>query len=278
MTKRACLLATFFVVSVSAYAHGISGEDFAKYVNGGPLVYLELGARHILTGYDHLLFLVGVVFYVTRFADIVKLITAFTVGHSLTLAAATYFQIEANYFLIDALVALTVCYKAFDNLDGFRRWIGIGSPNLHAAVFGFGLIHGFGLSARLQQLPLGHQALVARIAAFNLGVELGQIAALAIIGAVLVAWRRTPSFEKSGKVANGLLLIVGGLLFLYQLHGYVHAAYPEDFPLNQHEHEHLHQEVGHERQKSMSGDPIQQSAISRNRVGSRGTNSWRLAW
>jgi hypothetical protein len=168
----------------------------------------------------------------------VKFITAFTVGHCITLVFATLLHIQANYFLIDAAIALTVCYKAFDNLDGFRKWIGMQPPGLLAAVFLFGLIHGFGLSTRLQQLPLGHDGLVLRILSFNVGVELGQILALAVMGAVLAGWRKSASFSKFSTVANAALMAAGGFLFLMQLHGYQHTQFADD--LVPHDGEHLH--------------------------------------
>src|SRR5215203_6412305 len=141
--------------TLTASAHGISDADKQGILEGGNLEYIKLGATHMLTGYDHLLFLFGVMFFLARFGDIVKFITAFTLGHCVTLVFATLLHIKANYYLVDAVIALTVCYKAFDNLDGFKQYIGVHPPNLLGAVTLFGLIHGFGLSTRLQQLPLG---------------------------------------------------------------------------------------------------------------------------
>ncbi len=227
----------------SASAHGISEADKQAILEGGNIEYLKLGATHMLTGYDHLLFLFGVMFFLTRFRDVVKFITAFTVGHCLTLVFATLLRIQANYYLVDAVIALTICYKAFDNLDGFRKYIGVQPPNLLAAVFGFGLIHGFGLSTRLQTLPLGQDGLVLRILSFNVGVELGQIAALAAMGLFLSGWRRTASFAKFSQVANAALMFAGLLLLLMQLHGYQHTRFPEEFPLNKDEHFELHQKM-----------------------------------
>src|SRR5215204_2770082 len=159
-------------------AHGVSETEAIALMEGGHLAYVKAGAVHMLTGYDHLLFLFGVMFFLTTFRNIVKFITAFTLGHSITLVCATLLGIKANYFLIDAAIAISVIYKGFDNLDGFRRWIGMNEPNLLWMVLGFGLVHGFGLSTRLQQLPLPNEGLVTRILAFNVGVEIGQVAAL----------------------------------------------------------------------------------------------------
>ena len=241
--KYLVLFAAFLGLTINSFAHGMSEADQAAALAAGNFEFIKLGAGHMLTGYDHLLFLFGVMFFLTNLKEIVKFITAFTVGHCITLIAATLLHIRANYFLIDAVIALTVCYKAFDNLDGFKKYIGTASPNLLGAVFGFGLIHGFGLSTRLQQLPLGHDGLVMKILSFNVGVELGQIAALLVMGFILNLWRHTPSFAKFSKVANVALMIVGALLFLMQVHGYQHTRYPDDFPLNKDDHYHVHEDM-----------------------------------
>lgn len=232
------------LASVTASAHGMSADDQARILNAGYLEYIRLGATHMLSGYDHLLFLFGVMFFLTRFSEIIKFITAFTVGHSITLVFATLFGITANYYLIDAVIALTVCYKAFDNLGGFQKHLQMKSPNLTWMVFSFGLIHGFGLSTRLQQLPLGDDGLVLKILSFNVGVELGQIVALSIMLVVLMVWRKTASFERFSKASNVALMLAGGLLLLMQLHGFQHTQYPDDFPLNRDDHQHAHEDMG----------------------------------
>jgi hypothetical protein len=229
--------------SAMAFAHGMSAEDQARILNAGYLEYMRLGATHMLSGYDHLLFLFGVIFFLTRFNDILKFITAFTIGHSITLVFATLFGIKANYYLIDAVIALTVCYKAFDNLDGFKKYLQVRSPNLTWMVFAFGLIHGFGLSTRLQQLPLGEHGLVLKILSFNVGVEIGQVVALSIMLLLLSGWRKTNSFLKFSKAANVVLMFAGGLLLLMQLHGYQHTQFPDDFPLNTDDHHHAHEDM-----------------------------------
>lgn len=232
--------------SVSVIAHGMSDADKQRAIEAGLPDYLVLGAGHMLTGYDHLLFLFGVVFFLSRFSDIVKFITAFTVGHSITLVFATLYFVQANYFLIDAVIALTVCYKGFENLGGFKRYFSVGSPNLMYMVFGFGLIHGFGLSTRLQQLPMGEGSIVMKILAFNVGVELGQIAALSAMLALLAGWRKTASFKRFSVMANTLLVIIGGLLFLHQLHGYQHTEFADNFPVNNDDHAHIHEDMAAE--------------------------------
>lgn len=241
--KYITLIATFLLATLTASAHGISEADQAGILAGGNLEYIKLGALHMLTGYDHLLFLFGVIFFLTKFTDILKFITAFTLGHCITLIFATLLQIRANFYLIDAVIALTVCYKAFDNLDGFRKYLQIQSPNLLVAVFLFGLIHGFGLSTRLQQLPLGREGLILRILSFNLGVEIGQILALTGMWFLLTNWRKAASFTRLSRVSNILLLAAGLLLLLLQLHGYQHTQFPDDFPMNKDEHFQIHEDM-----------------------------------
>lgn len=242
----------YFLNITTALAHGMSDEDKQRILDAGNWEYLQLGAKHMLTGYDHLLFLFGVIFFLTKFRDILIFVTAFTAGHCITLIAATLLQIKANYYLIDAVIALTVVYKAFDNLDGFKKYLSVKSPSLVGMVFAFGLIHGFGLSTRLQQLPLGEEGtgLVLRILSFNVGVEVGQVIALSVMLFLLSGWRKTESFAKFGKAANAGLMFVGVLLLLMQLHGYQHTTYPDDTPLNKDDHHHVHQAMSAQEQRS----------------------------
>ncbi len=226
-----------------AAAHGISAADQQRMLEGGYTQYMSLGARHMLTGYDHLLFLFGVIFFLTQFRDILKFITAFTLGHSVTLIVATFMGVKANYYLIDAVIALTVIYKGFDNLDGFKKYFGTKSPDLLMLVFSFGLIHGFGLSARLQQLPLGNDGLLLKIISFNVGVELGQVAALTVMLVALSAWRVRPSFKAFSSACNVGLMVAGFFLFLMQMHGYTHEIFADDLAFNKDAHAHLHSEM-----------------------------------
>lgn len=230
-----------------AQAHGVSLADQQLMATGGYPDFIRLGAVHMITGYDHLLFLFGVVFFLTKFKDIVKFVTAFTLGHSITLIGATFAGISANYFLVDAVIALTVCYKGFDNLDGFRKYLGVKSPNLLGLVFAFGLIHGFGLSTRLQQLPLGDSGLLLKIISFNVGVEVGQVLALVVMVFVLNRWRNLQSFKNFSNAVNGGLIVVGSLLFVLQIHGHQHTIYPDDFGFNEDSHQHIHQDWEYER-------------------------------
>jgi hypothetical protein len=205
-----------------AAAHGVSAGDQQTLSEGGLLAYIWVGAKHMVTGYDHLLFLVGVIFYLSGFRDIVKFVSVFTLGHSITLIGATYLGIRADEHLIDAVIALSVLYKGLENLGGFNKWFG-GSPDLLWMVFLFGLIHGFGLSTRLQSFDLGAGQFLAKIVSFNVGVELGQIAALIPIVFVIERWRGRQRFGAFYRATNVYLCIAGVGLFVWQLYGYVNA-------------------------------------------------------
>jgi hypothetical protein len=172
----------------------------------------------------------GIILFLTTFRDIVKYITAFTLGHSVTLIFATFNAIQLNYFLIDAVIGLSVCYIAFANIDGFRKYLSLPSPNMMLMIIGLGLIHGFGLSTRLQELPLSEDSLLLNIISFNVGIEIGQISALAAMLAVVALWRKRESFKPFSLVANYGLILAGGLLFLMQVHDYSHDGADEDKP------------------------------------------------
>ncbi|MCF6339195.1 MAG: HupE/UreJ family protein [Sulfurimonas sp.] len=231
-----------FVFSSIAFAHGISQEDIQAMIDGGNMRYIWLGATHMLSGYDHLLFLFGVIFFLSTTRDIIKFVTIFTIGHSITLTFATFMSISANHYLVDAVIALSVIYKAFDNNKGFQKYLGIKSPNLMLMVLIFGLIHGFGLSTRLQQLPLGEQNfdMFMRIISFNIGVEIGQIIALFFMLIVLTQWRKSISFIKFSTITNNALMFAGFMLLLMQLHGYLHTTHEEEFGFNTDAHHHIH--------------------------------------
>jgi hypothetical protein len=206
----------------TALAHGIGGKDAAfvaatKEADIIPFMYL--GAKHMFTGYDHLLFLVGVIFFLYRMRDIAIYVTLFSIGHSITLLAGVLMEINVSAYLVDAIIGLSVVYKAFDNLNGFKTLFGV-QPDNKIAVAGFGLIHGFGLATKLQALNLNENGLVINMIGFNIGVELGQIFALSLILVVMVLWRRTASFHKLAAAANVLIMIAGFMLMQYQLAGY----------------------------------------------------------
>jgi len=207
-------------------AHGVSGKD-AVYLQGLdgraviPLMYL--GAKHMVTGYDHLLFLLGVIFFLYRVKDVVQYVSLFTIGHSATLLLGVLGGVRANPYLVDAVIGFSVVYKAFENMDGFRRFFGF-QPDTRIAVFVFGLFHGFGLATKLQEFALSPNGLVANIVSFNIGVEIGQGLALTAILMALSYWRTRPGFIRHAFATNALVMTCGFLLVGYQLSGYVLAG------------------------------------------------------
>jgi hypothetical protein len=206
----------------AAWAHGVSGKDavYLQGLNGRAIVPLMyLGAKHMVTGYDHLLFLVGVIFFLYRLKDVVQYVSLFTVGHSATLLLGVLGGIHANPYIIDAIIGFSVVYKAFENMDGFRRFFGV-QPNTRAAVLIFGLFHGFGLATKLQDFALSPNGLVANILAFNVGVEIGQGLALSAILIALGYWRTRSGFMHHAFAFNAIVMACGFLLVGYQLSGY----------------------------------------------------------
>ncbi|MDH5446237.1 MAG: HupE/UreJ family protein [Gammaproteobacteria bacterium] len=235
-----------------AFGHGMSEAEKQAIIDGGNMSYLWLGATHMLTGYDHLLFVFGIIFFLTTFRDIVKYITAFTLGHSVTLILATFNGIQINYFLIDAIIGLSVCYIAFTNLDGFKKYLNVKAPNMLAMITGLGLIHGLGLSTRLQQLPLNDDQLLLNIITFNVGIELGQLIALALMLLALTGWRKTASFVMFSKLSNFVLIFAGVFLFSMQIHGYWHVTAPDDFGFSSDSHYHDHLRMNEEQARQQS--------------------------
>jgi len=205
-----------------AFAHGIGGKDAAFVAatkEADILPFMYLGAKHMFTGYDHLLFLLGVIFFLYRMRDIAIYVTLFSIGHSITLLAGVLMEINVSAYLVDAIIGLSVVYKAFDNLNGFKTLFGW-QPNNKVAVGLFGLIHGFGLATKLQALNLNENGLVINMIGFNIGVELGQIFALSIILALMVLWRRTSSFNRLATATNVAIMVAGFVLMEIQLAGY----------------------------------------------------------
>jgi len=201
-------------------AHDVSSADQAILDQGGLFSYIYVGAKHMLTGYDHLLFLAGVIFFLKGFKDILKFITVFTIGHSITLIGGTFSGIQVNEYIIDAVIALSVLYKGFENLQGFQKIFKINAPNLLLMVFAFGLIHGLGLSTRLQSFNMGQEQILLKILSFNVGVELGQVLALIPIIFLISKWKDKTTYPAFYKAANIYLVIAGIGLFAYQIYLY----------------------------------------------------------
>ena len=213
------------LVAPSVFAHGIAGDDQAFLLRAsGPHVgaYMYLGAKHMVTGYDHLLFLAGVIFFLYRLKDVALYVTLFAVGHSLTLLAGVLGGLHVDAYIVDAIIGFSVVYKAFENLGGFRR-LGI-EPNTKAAVFVFGLAHGFGLATKLQDIALSPDGLVINMLSFNIGVELGQLFALSLILVFFSFWRAAGGFTRHAYAANVVLMAAGMTLIGYQLTGYFLAS------------------------------------------------------
>ena len=215
------LAAATALVALPAFGHAISGDN-AAYVQAldGPAVaaFTYLGAKHMVTGVDHLLFLVGVVFFLHRLKDVLLYVSLFTLGHSVTLLAGVLGGWNVNAYLVDAVIGLSVAYKAFENMGGFER-MGL-RLNTRIAVLAFGLCHGMGLATKVQELYLSERGLATNLLSFNVGVELGQFTALAGVVGLLVWWRRQPSFARSSFAVNAVLLAAGFLLTQYQLAGW----------------------------------------------------------
>ena len=214
------------VFSDAAWAHGVSGKDavFLQGLQGtaiGPLMYL--GAKHMVTGYDHLLFLVGVIFFLYRLKDILLYVSLFTIGHSVTLLGGVLGGVYANPYIIDAIIGFSVVYKAFENMDGFKRTLGF-QPDTRLAVLVFGFFHGFGLATKLQDFALSPNGLVANIVSFNIGVEIGQGLALTGVLIGFSYWRTRSGFLRHAFATNAAVMTGGFLLMGYQISGYFLAA------------------------------------------------------
>jgi hypothetical protein len=204
-------------------AHGVAEDDqaFLEQSAGRNLVVFGyLGAKHMVTGYDHLLFLFGVVFFLYRLRDVGIYVTLFAVGHSVTLLIGVLSGLKMNAFIVDAIIGLSVVYKALDNLGAFTRWFGF-QPDTNAAVLIFGFFHGLGLATKLQDFALSKEGLVPNMLAFNVGVEMGQLLALAAILIVMGFWRRSVLFHRQAFAANTALMTAGFMLIGFQLSGYL---------------------------------------------------------
>lgn len=217
------LILLTLAAGAEAWAHNVAEGDKGYIQESSGVLFwpfLYLGAKHMVTGYDHLLFLFGVIFFLYRMKDIGLYVTLFAIGHSTTMLFGVLTGISANAYIIDAIIGLSVVYKALDNLGAFQRWFGF-QPNTKAATLVFGFFHGFGLATKIIEFEIAQEGLIPNLLAFNIGVEIGQLLALGAILIVMGFWRRTPSFMRHAFAANVLLMTAGFVLVGYQLAGYV---------------------------------------------------------
>lgn len=216
------MLLVLSLMATSVFAHGVAEDDrqFIEQNSGMQLLpFIYLGAKHMVTGYDHLLFLFGVIFFLYRMREIGAYVTLFAIGHSVTLLYGVLTGTHVNPYIVDAIIGLSVVYKALDNLGAFKQVLGF-QPNTKAAVLIFGFFHGFGLATKLQEFTLSKDGLVPNILAFNVGVELGQLFALTAILIAMSFWRRTDAFGRQAITANAALMTAGFVLMGYQITGY----------------------------------------------------------
>ena len=211
--------------ATTAFAHGVDDETrvFLMENNGSAFMpFLYIGAKHMLTGYDHLLFLVGVIFFLYKPKEVLIYVSFFTLGHSLTLLSGVMLNLKLNPYLIDAIIALSIVYKGFDNLGGFQKVFNF-QPNTKAAVLIFGLFHGFGLATKLQEFNFNREGLWTNLLGFNIGVEIGQFMALLFVLIAISLWRNYASFSRFSAITNTLLMVAGFVLMAYQLTGYFNS-------------------------------------------------------
>lgn len=219
---RLLLPLLLLALGADSMAHGVADDDKAYFEQTSGvhiLPFIYLGAKHMVTGYDHLLFLAGVIFFLYRLKDVGTYVTLFALGHSVTLLSGVLSQTHINPFLVDAIIGFSVVYKALDNMGAFERVLGF-QPNTKAAVLIFGLCHGFGLAAKLQELAISRDGLIPNIVSFNVGVEIGQMLALSVILIAMSYWRRSASFMRQAFNANVALMIAGLVLMGYQITGF----------------------------------------------------------
>ena len=220
------LAALAMLVTGDAHAHAVAEGDkgYIQEITGVHLVpFLYLGAKHMVTGYDHILFLLGVIFFLYRMKDIGIYVSLFAIGHSSTMLLGVYFDFGINSYIIDAIIGLSVVYKALDNMGAYQRWFGF-QPNTKAATLIFGLFHGFGLASKIIDYEISPDGLLPNLLAFNVGVEVGQLLALGAILIVTGYWRRTASFLKHAYPANVVMMAAGFMLTGYQIVGYFVSA------------------------------------------------------
>jgi hypothetical protein len=218
LAAAVCLFAT----PMDALAHGVTAGDkgYIQEVSGVLLIpFAYLGAKHMVTGYDHLLFLLGVIFFLYRLKDIGIYVSLFALGHSTTMILGVLADVSVSAYLVDAIIGLSVVYKGLDNIGAFRRWLGF-QPDTRAATLIFGFFHGFGLATKILDYEMSRDGLFPNLLAFNVGVEIGQLLALSGILIAMTYWRRTPSFQRHAYTGNVVLMTAGFVLMGYQFAGF----------------------------------------------------------
>jgi hypothetical protein len=213
---------SLLLLAGTAAAHAVAEGDkgYIQEITGIHLIpFVYLGAKHMVTGYDHVLFLFGVIFFLYRLKHIAIYVSLFAIGHSTTMLLGVYYGWNVSAYLIDAIIGLSVVYKALDNLGAFQRWLGF-QPNTRLATLIFGFFHGLGLATKILEYDIAEDGLVPNLLAFNVGVEIGQLIALAIILIAMSYWRKTSGFLRYAYTANVLMMTAGWLLVGYQLTGY----------------------------------------------------------
>lgn len=216
-------LLLFITMSATAYAHNVTEGDagYIQEIWGIHIIpFIYLGAKHMVTGYDHILFLLGVVFFLYRMKDVTVYVSIFAFGHSTTMLLGVLFGWGINAYIVDAIIGLSVVYKALDNLGAYQRWFGF-QPNTKLATLIFGFIHGTGLAKKILDYEIASDGLLANLLAFNLGVEIGQILALAVILIIMGFWRRSSRFMRQAYSANVIMMSLGFMLMGYQIAGYI---------------------------------------------------------
>ena len=215
-------LAILPLMGQAVWAHAVTEGDkgYIQEISGVNFIpFMYLGAKHMITGYDHLLFLAGVIFFLYKMKHIGIYVTLFAIGHSTTMILGVYYNITMSSYIIDAIIGLSVVYKALDNMGAYQRWFGF-QPNTKAATLIFGLFHGFGLATKVQEYEIAQDGLLTNLIAFNIGVEVGQLLALAAILIAMTYWRRSGSFWKHAYTANVVMMTAGFILVGMHLTGY----------------------------------------------------------
>ena len=223
MRLSLAVLTLLVLVPGPLLAHDVTPSDagYIQEIWGVHIIpFIYLGAKHMITGYDHILFLLGVVFFLYHMREVALYVSLFALGHSVTMLLGVWYGWGINAYVIDAIIGLSVVYKALDNLGAFQKWFGV-QPNTKAATLIFGLFHGTGLASKILEYEIAEDGLLANLLAFNVGVEVGQLLALFVILIVMGYWRRNPGFMRQATYANLIMVFLGVLLTYQQVAGYI---------------------------------------------------------